>query len=383
MNISKVYIRGAYGPGNLGDDILMLSVINILKMRFKESDIMVGVDHPETAKNFNPNIKWLHIKQPVRADLVVLGGGGQFFSFVPPAAQPTTPASGFEKLRRSIRAQTSIASTLTRLYVGLRGGIDKIYFHRRLAAFCIGLGPFDGGGKQLARASSIIGRCDYISVRDATSKTHCMTFGKPDTRVYTDPSLLRQLWTAPEGVDLKGDSQPDYVSFILRDWPHDANGQAFIAAMVRTAKTCAERGEKIRFVSLYQERDQHLIDQYADFEWLCWNAADSTPEIFMRRLILESDVIISARAHGVLLPAALGYPTIAVEIENKLRKVHEMLPLGTKLVSAPDSTVMLDAIQELRRDKALMTEHVKREVSERAELAKQSVDDFLHWVDHS
>lgn len=75
MNVSKVYIREAYGPGNLGDDVLMLCVINILKKRFKESDIAVGVDHPQIARNFNPRIKWLHIKEPVKADLVVLGGG--------------------------------------------------------------------------------------------------------------------------------------------------------------------------------------------------------------------------------------------------------------------------------------------------------------------
>ncbi|MEG8244085.1 polysaccharide pyruvyl transferase family protein [Pseudomonas paracarnis] len=381
MNVSKVYIRGAYGPGNLGDDVLMLCVINILKKRFKESDIAVGVDHPEIAKNFNPRIKWLHIKEPVKADLVVLGGGGQFFSFIPPAKEVTASTGRLSKLYKSIKAQTDLKSTLLRLYVGLRGGVDRIYLHRRLAAFCIGLGPFDGGGKLLTRAVSVINRCDYISVRDGTSQKHCNTFGKSDVEVYTDPSLLSEVWISNKDLEIGSLKKDKYLSFILRDWPHDANGQQFIKAMVDAADELAKRGEQVRLVSVYKERDQHLIDKYHQFEWLCWDAAGDTPETFMAKLIVESDVIISARAHGVLLPASLGFPTIAIEIENKLKKVHEMLPRGTKLVSTPDPEVIVSTISEFRQSKVQMAEHLKREISQRSSLAQQAVDDFLKWLD--
>ncbi|NWC96610.1 MULTISPECIES: polysaccharide pyruvyl transferase family protein [unclassified Pseudomonas] len=381
MNVSKVYIRGAYGPGNLGDDVLMLCVINILKKRFNESDIAVGVDHPQIAKNFNPRIQWLHIKAPVKADLVVLGGGGQFFSFIPPAKEVTARKGIAAKMYKSIKAQTDLKSTLLRLYVGMRGGVDKIYFHRRLAAFCIGLGPFDGGGKQLDRAVSVINRCDYISVRDGTSQQHCNTFGKSDVEVYTDPSLLSELWISRKDLETGSLKKGKYLSFILRDWPHDANGQQFIKAMVQAADELAKTGEQVRLVSLYKERDQHLIDKYHQYEWLCWDAAGDTPETFMAKLIVESDVIISARAHGVLLPASLGFPTIAVAIENKLKKVHEMLPQGTRLVSTPDPEVIKTTISEFRQSKAHMAEHLKQEIAQRSSLAQKAVDDFLKWVD--
>ncbi|MDY7533818.1 polysaccharide pyruvyl transferase family protein [Pseudomonas sp. Bout1] len=381
MNVSKVYIRGAYGPGNLGDDVLMLCVINILKKRFKESDIAVGVDHPQIARNFNPRIKWLHIKEPVKADLVVLGGGGQFFSFIPPVKAATARQGIVARLYKSIKAQTDLTSTLLRLYVGMRGGVDKIYFHRRLAAFCIGLGPFDGGGKLLDRAVSVINRCDYISVRDGTSQQHCNTFGKADVEVYTDPSLLSNLWISSKDLEVGSLKKAKYLSFILRDWPHDAKGQQFIKAMVQAADELAKRGEQVRLVSLYKERDQHLIDKYDQFQWLCWDAAGDTPESFMAKLIVESDVIISARAHGVLLPASLGFPTIAIEIENKLKKVHEMLPRGTRLVSTPNPEVIMSTISEFRQSKAQMAEHLKQEISQRASIAQQAVDDFLKWVD--
>jgi len=151
--------------------------------------------------------------------------------------------------------------------------------------------------------------------------------------------------------------------------------------MVQAADELAKRGEQVRLVSLYKERDQHLIDKYHTFEWLCWDAAGDTPETFMAKLIVESDVIISARAHGVLLPASLGFPTIAVEIENKLKKVHEMLPQGTRLVSTPDPEVIKATISEFRQSKAQMAEHLKQEIAQRSSLAQKAVDDFLKWVD--
>ncbi|MFD2883350.1 polysaccharide pyruvyl transferase family protein [Pseudomonas lini] len=100
------------------------------------------------------------------------------------------------------------------------------FFHRRLAAFCIGLGPFDGGGKQLTRAVNVINRCDYISVRDGTSQKHCNTFGKSDVDVYTDPTLLSDLWISTKDLNINSVNKKNkYLSFILRDWPHDVNGQ--------------------------------------------------------------------------------------------------------------------------------------------------------------
>lgn len=381
VNISKVYVRGAYGPGNLGDDILMQCVINILKTRFADAAIAVGVEHPQVAKKINPFITWLHIKEPVIADLVVLGGGGQFFSFTPPETKGIGPWLSPSSLYKRISAQANLKSAFLRMYVGMRGGVDNIYIPRRLAAFCIGLGPFERSGKQLERAVNVINRCDYISVRDGTSQQHCTAFGRPGVRVYTDPTLLRDLWISSRELDATGLEKHKYLSFVLRDWPHDANGQAFIAAMVLAAHELSARGERVRLVSLYKERDQALIDKYPAFEWLCWDASADTHDRFIAKWIVESDVIISARAHGVLLPAALGYPTIAVEIENKLNEVHQMLPRGTQLVSVPDPGVMIAAIREFRYCKEQRARHLKQELSQRASLARQGVNDFLQWVD--
>ncbi len=40
---------------------------------------------------------------------------------------------------------------------------------------------------------------------------------------------------------------------------------------------------------------------------------------------------MSSRAHGVICGAVLGIPSVLIEIEPKLRTIHEMLPQSTVL----------------------------------------------------
>ena len=62
---------------------------------------------------------------------------------------------------------------------------------------------------------------------------------------------------------------------------------------------------------------------------LIWNPESYTVSEFILKLRL-CDVVVSSRAHGVLLPTMAYIPTIAVEIEQKLKAVHQMMPLSTK-----------------------------------------------------
>ena len=78
---TKVYLRGAYGPGNLGDDVLLLCMIKILKKMFKGDEIAVSVNDTKVAKLLDNDVNWVPINSPVFSDIAILGGGGQFFSF--------------------------------------------------------------------------------------------------------------------------------------------------------------------------------------------------------------------------------------------------------------------------------------------------------------
>ena len=330
----KAYIRGAYGPGNIGDDVLMLAVIKLLEKRFDAKDIYVGVEHPQEARALHPAVNWVHIKKPVQADLVVLGGGGQFFSFVPPLGAKRSLGSKVVNGLKKIRKQSGLVDSMLRVYVGKRGGFDRIYLHKRLAAFCIGLGPFDGGGYGQWRAKEFLHRCDYISVRDQVSRRYCEEYGRSNVSTFIDPTLLRALWVEDSVVEntyaQPNDFSDKHLTFVLRDWPHDVRGQLVTQAIVACADRFRREGRSVRFCAVYKSRDAHLIQKYSDFPWVVWDPCEGiSPAEFVKKLISSSSSIVSSRAHGVLLPAVLGEPTLAVAIEEKLKQVHKMLPKGT------------------------------------------------------
>lgn len=52
MRKFKCCLRGAYGPGNFGDDLLMISSLKILERLYNKDEICVTVYDIDTAKNF-------------------------------------------------------------------------------------------------------------------------------------------------------------------------------------------------------------------------------------------------------------------------------------------------------------------------------------------
>lgn len=379
MRKNKVYIRGAYAPGNIGDDVLMICVINIVKKSVEGHEISVGVEHPELAKKFDPQVDWVHIKSPISADIVVFGGGGQFFSFNPPECiDDNTFTNKVKRITNSIKAQKNLISLIERVIISKLGAIDKIFFYNKMAAFCIGLGPFDNKGKGYNRAKDIINKCSYISVRDDKSKELCNELGYKNAKQFTDPSLLPELWFNSNYKPVYSDD--GYISIILRDWPHDSAGQNCIKKMVQFADELISRGEKVRLVSLYKDREENLIKTHGNYTWLIWDPNFDSIEEFMRKLIGDSEVIISARAHGVLLPASLGVPSIAVEIENKLRKVHQMIPKGSLLIEEHTSEEFNTKLQDFRLRKIELTNGLAYDLTENVINVKGAVTDFTSWL---
>ncbi|MFP0452435.1 polysaccharide pyruvyl transferase family protein [Klebsiella quasipneumoniae] len=376
MKKNKIYIRGAYAPGNIGDDVLMLSVINIVKKVVPEKFISVGVEHPSLARKYNSNIDWIHIKKPISADVVVFGGGGQFFSFNPP---PGVKSSLISKVIKSIKAQENLFTAIERLKVSSCGGLDKIYIPRKLAAFCIGLGPFDNHGKGYQRAVEIINKCDYVSVRDDKSKSYCKMLGNESVSEFTDPTLLSDIWY-PNQIKKPYYSDKGYISIVLRDWPHDKNGQDFTKELIKFGNYLINNGEKVRFVSVYKEREEDLIAKNDNIDWLVWDARNYSIVEFMNEFVGNSEVIISSRAHGVLLPASLGVPTIAVAIENKLLKVHDMISDGNIIVKIAEHKAFDEALTCFRKDKEQLRVNLEQEITKNHQKVKDAIDEFTKWL---
>jgi len=378
----KCYIRGAYGPGNIGDDILMVSTYRSLRKVFDSDEIYIGVEDTELGRTILPEANFIHIKKPFSAEVVILGGGGQFFSFTPPASKP-------ESLPRRViniaKRQSGMVDTFTRVLMKAQGAYDNLYFSKNVAAYCIGLGPFESEGKNLDRTKNILPRLSYISVRESTSAALYQDFvPEKAAKVYTDPSFNRRLWNdsvGPGSIARNGsESEDDFVTFIVRDWPHSERGQQFLTAMFDAAAILRNKGERVRFVGLYKDRDAHLVSRARDFDWLFWEVDGTSPGTFISDLCRTSKAIVSARAHGVMLAAAFDTPSIAIEIEPKLREIHGMLPTGTRLVNEPSAELILSEVRDLPGRRAELERNLKVEYEALERLSQRSEADLLNWV---
>lgn len=376
----KIYIRGAYGPGNIGDDVLMIATINLAKKIPGKNKIYVGVDHPDLARLIDNSVNWIHIKSPIVADLTIHGGGGQFFSF---EGTGKKGVSFIKKIAISLKRQTSLWHALLRVGFKYLGATDGIYFAKNKAAFCIGMGPFNVKNRDWFRAKKIIPKFDYISVRDKVSAQYAEDFGFDGAKIFSDPSMLRSLWDDGVNNNLFLHRPDNSIYYIIRDWPHSESGANFIDEIFKSANYMMGCGFSVKMVSLYKERDKHLIDSNINYQWIIWEPGEISPADFMKKIIGENSVIVTARAHGAWLSAVLGEPSVIVEIEPKLDKVHKMLPNGTILVKECAFGNINDAINEIIKNKGKYRSGVHSDVHIESLKVNEAVNDFIGWVGRS
>jgi hypothetical protein len=78
---TDIYIRGAYGPSNLGDDILLTVMVKMMRKVFPQARILTSADRPHLALRFLPEGNYVSLSKTVVTQLAILGGGGQLFDF--------------------------------------------------------------------------------------------------------------------------------------------------------------------------------------------------------------------------------------------------------------------------------------------------------------
>ena len=377
---AKVYLKGAYGPGNIGDDVLLVAMINILKRKFRASDIVIGVEHPESAIKLDPSVRWDYYKVPYSVDILVYGGGGQFFDFN--SADNSIKIDKTKRIINGLSKQKGLLDILGRLYVKLKGGADDLIVYKKAYAYCIGLGPFERNGYGTERTKKYISNSSFTTVRDATSYKNFLEIGgsEKNIRLFSDPSFNLKNWVKIEPSSSDTVQTEGYYTYIVRHWPYSEVGNLAILNMITHAKKMLVRGERVKLVALDAAKDKEIIEMYPDFDWEIYDYKDISCHGFIQKLVENSLVIISARAHGAWLPVILGKPVIIVEIENKLREVHLSLPSSTLLSSGDNLDEVID---DYLAGYERLSEGVKGDIEQGLSEAILAEEFFLNWIDEN
>ena len=321
-----VSLEGWYGEGNLGDDILMKVSYSVLRDVFRSPEISVKTTgRPYVRSLLGAGcVQRRELAPPSSVRAVLVGGGGLFFGFqnnglIGRVGQAALQISGLGPFHRARSLKHDIMSLL----YGTRRP-SKLF----RVAFGIGVGPFVAGSRRELRAALQLSRNDLIVVRDIESEQICRSWRLPSRVVRaTDIAFELDRWLPSSCVAMPHDKpRQKNLTIVVRDWPSQLEGAMYFDALLDAVRKARRDSFRIRFCSLNPENDLHvlnLLEKHAE-DVLYWDPSGRTLEDFLMEFA-ETDLVITSRAHGALVAACLGIPSICIGIERKMQAVAEML----------------------------------------------------------
>ncbi len=309
----RVVLKGAYGWGNLGDDALMLAALKVLEEKYARDEIGIVARPAPYLEKLAPGVCVLpnHGWGFPKGELLVYGGGTQFFSFPKTMRSATLTNRALHHLSNPVRAKEFMLRRLK----PLESAFPKI------AALGIGCGPFVPGSWEEHYARNLFSRMSFVSVRDPESERICKEWNAPNFISGADLCWLSHIPTARENR-ISTNSRKPKIGVIVRNWSNVAGGESYETALLKTVRHMSDRAE-FHFI-LFQSADSNWreIAQKENRPLLEWNPMTDSIQSFLERMT-AFDLIITTRYHGALFATQLGVPFIAVEIEPKLRMAAE------------------------------------------------------------
>lgn len=341
MSIPDVVLLGYYGRGNFGDDILMVVAHGLARQMLPGARMALRTGTTATYPDrlLGPGVVRLPFGTRDRHRLLLHGGGGNFFDFAPHG--PLTRAVNAVLMAGGKKAFLRLDANLRRL-------VDRPHLSARTRlGLGLGIGTFTAGSPRLRDVLPVLADFDALWLRDDQSVINLTRLGVAAPVVRgSDLAFLWEHWCPPDlalAPALVRTARPR-VGVILRDWPA-GSGCTFAQWIAPVLERLTLRFE-LTLISLDPATDGGTLSAFSHMPQLAWWPDRMSISDFARELAAQ-DVLLTSRAHGAICGACLGRASVILEIEPKLRAVHGMLPMATRIVPAfCDPEAVIDQIEE-------------------------------------
>lgn len=297
-----VFICGAYGKGNAGDDAILEAIIHQMRdidpdlplyvlsrtPRLTEIHYRIGAVH-----TFNV----AHFLHTMRKTKLYLNGGGSLI-------QDATSSRSLQYYLFSIWCAHLMGN--------------------KVLMYGCGIGPVQRP-TNVKRSAYIINHCvDVITLREKTSKDELRRMGvtKPDVLVTADPALLLTPadpvrvsgWFLTNGLNPDG----DYLLFVLRPWRQfEEKMPLFVEAAQRAYD---QHGLTPIFLALEPARDLPMSQRTAQ-QLTCPHHVLSVPDdgSVIVGLMARMRAVVSMRLHALVFATAVGTPVVGAVYDPKVQ----------------------------------------------------------------
>jgi len=374
MKEIKVLIKGAYGVGNLGDDMLMIACNSLIKKVISEEKTAVLSHNAKYLKRLLPDTLFIPISScAIRCDLLVFGGGTQFFSF------PLTKKAKMFSLNQITLTIKSPLKTLKKIYE--RYILKYRVFPQKYAALGLGFGPFIAESVEEIKTKKLLKKTDFIAVRDINSLEICRNWGIKNALLRTDLCFIPEIFDIIYDYQERPSSSKKRIGVIVRDWPHSSEGNSYIIPIQEAIKELRSLGFEMQYV-LFNKRDKKWIETLINDResFILWEPEKNDMKSFFSELH-QFDAFITARYHGAVFSAILKKPVICIEIEPKLYHISKLLENGSELWNLPfNSHHLVNLSVNLFKNYKQRVSHLNNVVNKLRSLALMMEDEFKNFI---
>lgn len=322
--IRTILLKGYYGFGNLGDDLLFVIAWRWLRAQYPGATIRVCTESRNSdylGSLVDEKVEVVRNQESLTVDLLFHGGGGTYFDF--------------RKGPLVFGLVNGLARLLgPRCYRNIYNRIQGVRGRRRVkgrvrVGLGLGIGTYTISSRRFPFDFVELSEFTLLAVRDPLSKKNAERLRIPAPILpASDLAFLTRFWI-PTPLPQR---TPRVLGIILRDWPYD--NDAHLNAVKEAVPAWKKAGFHLRFFA-FDPVDRNYAHRFSsEGEWIPWRPAEITMEAFLRS-IGTCDVVVSSRAHGVLTAACMGIPVVCLEIEPKLSTVADMVPQSVIRVSPP------------------------------------------------
>ncbi|ODV54778.1 polysaccharide pyruvyl transferase CsaB [Lysinibacillus fusiformis] len=290
-----IVLSGYYGFDNVGDDAILLSIIQALKKWQSDIEITVLSNNP-TATEQTYGVKAVNrwkmkeIRQLLKTADGLISGGGSL-----------------------MQDQTGMKT------IPYYAGVIQIakWLKKPVFVYAQGMGPINNSlSKFIVRKT--FSKVEQITVRDKASQTLLTEIGvRKETKIVPDPVMgLNGGDFHCEWLDQEALTAESYISVSVRDWPSTIVYKEKIA---HSLDQLVRQGEQIVFLPMHGEHDLKTSQEVATLMQEKSLIAPSDLSIEEKIAVIgQSQLLIGMRLHSLIFSAIYATPFIAISYDPKI-----------------------------------------------------------------